>query len=110
MSAGLAPRGITVNSIAPSKIRKPRCCGQSLGEEGQKEELLSRIPVRRFGKPREIAALALFLASEEAGYITGETIVASGGYRIGGFPKTRVCALIPENAMIVPRTTERRIR
>ena len=80
MSAELAPRGITVNSIAPSKI-ETEMLWQSLGEEGQKEELLSRIPVRRFGKPREIAALALFLASEEAGYITGETIVASGGYR-----------------------------
>jgi 3-oxoacyl-[acyl-carrier protein] reductase len=52
----------------------------SIDEKG-KETLLKKIPVRRFGKPEEIASLALFLASDKAGYITGESIVASGGYR-----------------------------
>jgi 3-oxoacyl-[acyl-carrier protein] reductase len=49
--------------------------------EQEREALLQKIPVGRFGTPEEIAQLALFLASNAAGYITGETIVASGGYR-----------------------------
>jgi len=79
LSAELAPRGITVNCIAPSKIETDML-RESLGP-GERDKLISRIPVRRLGKPEEIAALAAYLASETAGYITGETIVASGGYR-----------------------------
>ncbi len=79
LSAEFAPRGITVNCVAPSKI-ETEMLWESLGP-GEKEKLIERIPVRRFGTPREIAGLALFLVSEDAGYITGETIVASGGYR-----------------------------
>jgi 3-oxoacyl-[acyl-carrier protein] reductase len=79
LSAEIAPRGITVNCIAPSKI-ETEMLWQSLGP-GEKERLLAKIPVGRFGTPQDIAALALFLASEAAGYITGETVVASGGYR-----------------------------
>lgn len=79
LSSEFAPRGITVNTIVPSKIETDMLWG-SLNEKG-KEALLKKIPVGRFGKPEEIASLALFLASDSAGYITGETIVASGGYR-----------------------------
>lgn len=79
LSSEFAPYGITVNAIVPSKIETDMLWG-SLGEKG-KETLLKKIPVRRFGKPEEIASLALFLASDNAGYITGESIVASGGYR-----------------------------
>lgn len=79
LSAELAPRGITVNCIAPSKIETDML-RKSLGP-GEREELIGRIPVRRLGRPEEIAELALYLASEAAGYITGETIAASGGYR-----------------------------
>jgi NAD(P)-dependent dehydrogenase (short-subunit alcohol dehydrogenase family) len=45
------------------------------------EPLVKKIPVGRLGKPEEIAGLCVYLASELAGYITGEAIVASGGYR-----------------------------
>ena len=79
LSREFAQYGITVNAIVPSKIETDMLWG-SLDEKG-KETLLQKIPVRRFGKPEEIASLALFLASDNAGYITGETIVASGGYR-----------------------------
>jgi 3-oxoacyl-[acyl-carrier protein] reductase len=79
LSREFAQYGITVNAIIPSKIETDMLWG-SLDEKG-KETLLQKIPVRRFGKPEEIASLALFLASDNAGYITGESIVASGGYR-----------------------------
>jgi len=79
LSSEFSPYGITVNAIVPSKIETDMLWG-SLNRKG-KEKVLKRIPVRRFGKPEEIASLALFIASENAGYITGESIVASGGYR-----------------------------
>lgn len=50
-------------------------------DEREREALVQKIPVGRFGQPEEIAQLALFLASDATGYITGETIVASGGYK-----------------------------
>jgi len=79
LSSEFAQYGITVNAIVPSKIETDMLWGSL--DEKQKETLLKKIPVKRFGKPEEIATIALFLASENAGYITGETIVASGGYR-----------------------------
>jgi NAD(P)-dependent dehydrogenase (short-subunit alcohol dehydrogenase family) len=79
LSSEFARFGITVNAIVPSKIETDMFYN-SIDEKG-KEALLKKIPVGRFGKPEEIAQLALFLASDAAGYITGETIVASGGYK-----------------------------
>lgn len=79
LSSELARYGITVNAIVPSKIETDMLWSSL--DEGGKEALLQKIPVGRLGKPEEIASLALFLASDQAGYITGEAIVASGGYR-----------------------------
>jgi 3-oxoacyl-[acyl-carrier protein] reductase len=79
LSNEFSQHGITINAIVPSKIETDMLW-ESLDEKGR-ETLLGKIPVRRFGKPEEIASLALFLASDNAGYITGESIVASGGYR-----------------------------
>jgi len=79
LSKEFSRNGITVNAIVPSKIETDMLW-KSLDEKG-KVKLLEKIPVGRFGKPEEIASLALFLASDNAGYITGESIVASGGYR-----------------------------
>jgi 3-oxoacyl-[acyl-carrier protein] reductase len=79
LSSEFAPFGITVNSIVPSKIETDMLWS-SLDEKG-KADLLKKIPVRRFGTPEEIGSLAAFIASDRAGYITGEMIVASGGYR-----------------------------
>ncbi|MDR2212481.1 MAG: 3-oxoacyl-ACP reductase FabG [Pseudomonadales bacterium] len=69
-------RGITVNCIAPGFIDTDMT--HDLPEE-QAKLLLSRIPLGRYGQAEEIAAVAGFLASKEAGYITGETIHANGG-------------------------------
>jgi 3-oxoacyl-[acyl-carrier protein] reductase len=74
-----ASRGVTVNAIVPSKI-ETEMLERSLESEERKRALREKIPVGRFGRPEEIAGLALFLASETAAYITAETIVASGGY------------------------------
>ena len=71
----LGPRGITVNAIAPGFIETPMT--DVLTEE-QKSAALSSISLKRFGKPEDVAATASFLASEGAGYISGQVIVVDG--------------------------------
>jgi 3-oxoacyl-[acyl-carrier protein] reductase len=66
--------GITVNSIAPGKIDTAR-----LAEDGSRADELARIPVRRFGRPREVADVVTFLASDQAGYLSGVVLAVDGG-------------------------------
>jgi 3-oxoacyl-[acyl-carrier protein] reductase len=72
----LASRGITVNAIAPGYISTDMTSG--LSEEIQKG-IQDKIPLKRVGTPDEIAAAVAFLASAEAGYITGQTLCVDGG-------------------------------
>jgi 3-oxoacyl-[acyl-carrier protein] reductase len=76
VAAELAPHGVTCNALAPAAVRTP--VFHEIPEE-RLEALRQRIPVGRFGEPAEIAELAAFLCSEEAGYITGATFDANGG-------------------------------
>lgn len=73
----LGPSGIRVNTIAPGAVDTPMNKGFS--EEEQKE-IAADIPLGRFALPDEIAAAALFLTSNEAGYITGHTLSVNGGW------------------------------
>ena len=72
----LASRGITVNSVAPGFIQTDLTKDLI---KGQSDVLLSRVPVGRFGTAQEVASLVAFLASDNAGYITGETLHINGG-------------------------------
>ena len=72
----LASRNITVNSIAPGFISSDMT--DALNDD-QKVEILKQIPVQKFGNPKNIADLAIFLASEKGQYITGQTISVDGG-------------------------------
>jgi 3-oxoacyl-[acyl-carrier protein] reductase len=72
----VAMRGITVNMVAPGFIATPMT--DKLTED-QKADLAARIPVARMGTPAEIAAAVLYLASPEAGYVTGATLHVNGG-------------------------------
>jgi len=76
VAAELAPSGVTCNALAPAAVRTP--VFEDLPQE-RLEALRQRIPVGRFGEPAEIAELAAFLCSEDAGYITGATFDANGG-------------------------------
>ena len=76
LAAEVASRNITVNCLAPGFVSTPMT--DALSEE-QKTALFARIPVGRFGTPADIAAGVVYLASEEAGYVTGQTLHANGG-------------------------------
>ena len=72
----LAPKNITVNSIAPGYIETDMTEKLS---DSNKEQLLNSIPLNRLGNPDDIASMVCFLLSDEAGYITGQTINIDGG-------------------------------
>ena len=72
----LAASGITINAVLPGNIVTEGL--EDLGEEYQ-EQMAASIPLRRLGTVEEIGHAALFLATDEAGYITGQTIVVDGG-------------------------------
>lgn len=72
----LAPRGINVNAIAPGFISTDMT--DKLPEEA-KSSLLGQIPLSRFGEPGDIAKVAVFLASEDSAYMTGQTLCVDGG-------------------------------
>ena len=76
LAAEVASRGITVNVIAPGFIATPMT---DVLDDRQKEGLLGRVPMGRLGEADEIAATTVFLASKEAGYITGGTLHVNGG-------------------------------
>ncbi len=72
----IGSRGITVNTVAPGFIDTDMT--RELSEE-QTQALLGKIPLGRYGMPEEIAAVVAFLASDQAGYISGETVHVNGG-------------------------------
>ncbi|MNC46152.1 3-oxoacyl-[acyl-carrier-protein] reductase FabG [compost metagenome] len=76
----LASRGITVNAVAPGFIATDMT--DKLSEE-QKGSLLPQIPLARMGQPEEIARVVRFLASEDASYLTGQTLHVDGGMYMG---------------------------
>jgi 3-oxoacyl-[acyl-carrier protein] reductase len=75
----LASRNITVNAIAPGLIETEMTAPLP---ENVKSAMISQIPMRRTGTPEDVARLTVFLASDEAGYITGQTIHVNGGMYI----------------------------
>jgi 3-oxoacyl-[acyl-carrier protein] reductase len=76
LAAEVATRGITVNTVAPGMIESPMT--DVLGDK-VREQMLSAIPMRRLGQGPEIAAAVVYLASDEAAYVTGHTLHVNGG-------------------------------
>ncbi|HEU4367963.1 MAG TPA: SDR family NAD(P)-dependent oxidoreductase [Methylomirabilota bacterium] len=81
MAVELAQYGVTVNAIAPAQIDTRLT--RSLPEEARRRRV-ERIPMGRFGEADEVARAALFLASDDASYVTGHTLAVDGGYLAGG--------------------------
>jgi NAD(P)-dependent dehydrogenase (short-subunit alcohol dehydrogenase family) len=78
MALSLAPHGIRVNAIGPGSIMTDILKAVATDREA-KRRIFARTPLGRIGDPDEIAAVAVFLASADASYITGQTIYADGG-------------------------------
>ncbi|PYN94927.1 MAG: hypothetical protein DMD91_26385 [Candidatus Rokuibacteriota bacterium] len=90
MAVELAQHHITVNAIAPAQIDTRLT--RSLPEEARRRRT-ERIPIGRFGEAEEVAKAALFLASDDASFVTGHTLAVDGGYLAGGLWSRR-----PESA------------
>jgi 3-oxoacyl-[acyl-carrier protein] reductase len=78
LSKELAPKGITVNAVLPALIETDLLRDREPDPEKRKK-YIERIPVGRFGTPEDVAHMVLFLASEYAGFITGQQIIVDGG-------------------------------
>ena len=78
MALALAPKGVRVNAIGPGTILT-ELSGSLITDETARRRVLSRTPMGRVGQPEEIAGIAVFLASDDSSYVTGQVIYADGG-------------------------------
>jgi glucose 1-dehydrogenase len=78
LSIELAPLGITINNVAPGAIETP-INTKLLNDPAKLKALLDNIPLNRLGQPGDVAGAVAFLASSDADYITGTTLVVDGG-------------------------------
>jgi 3-oxoacyl-[acyl-carrier protein] reductase len=76
LAAELASRNVTVNCVAPGFIATPMT---DVLNDKQKEAILTKVPAGRLGSPEDVATAVLYLASEEAAYVTGQTLHVNGG-------------------------------
>lgn len=79
MAVALAPHGIRVNAIGPGTILTELARTAVLGNKEAERKILSRTPLGRMGEPSEVGSVAAFLASDDASYVTGQTIYPDGG-------------------------------
>ena len=79
MSVSLAPHGIRVNAIGPGTIATELARKAVMGSPAAERTIMSRTPLGRLGEPTEVATVAAFLASDDASYLSGQTIYPDGG-------------------------------
>ena len=81
LASELGPRGIRVNAIRPGMVETEGTHSAGIAESDMRKQVEAQTPLRRIGQPQDIAGTAVFLASDDSAWITGETFVISGGYR-----------------------------
>jgi 3-oxoacyl-[acyl-carrier protein] reductase len=82
LAGDLGPEGITVNAVAPGMILETEFFGDRMTEE-RRQRTIAQTPMRRTGRPGDIAAAVRYLASEEASFVTGEVLHINGGWIFG---------------------------
>jgi NAD(P)-dependent dehydrogenase (short-subunit alcohol dehydrogenase family) len=85
MAIELAGAGITANAVAPGPTETELFRANNPRSDGE-ARYLAQIPIGRLGEPREVAAAIAFLASDQAGFITGQTLGVDGGASLGRVP------------------------
>ena len=78
------PHGIRVNAVSPAMTETPHTRPLLFGPDNQSEQILSRVPLRKWGQPEDIANAILFLASDESSHVTGADIPVDGGTSVVG--------------------------
>ena len=81
LAAELGPRRIRINAIRPGMIETEGTHSAGITESDQRRQIEAQTPLGRIGQPQDIANMAVFLASDAASWITGETFLVAGGYR-----------------------------
>jgi 3-oxoacyl-[acyl-carrier protein] reductase len=81
LAAELGPRGIRVNALRPGMVETEGTQSAGIAESDMRKHVEAATPLGRIGQPTDIAGAAVFLASKDSAWITGETFVISGGYR-----------------------------
>ena len=81
MAVELAVHGITANAVAPGPIETPLARNHS---PAAREAYLRQVPMKRYGSPEEVASAVAYFASEEAAYVTGQTLAVDGGFVVAG--------------------------
>jgi len=81
----LAPHGVRVNAVGPGAVDTPMAATVTGGDPEGLKRVLSRVPMGRLARPEEIAAIVAFLASDDASYLTGQTLFADGGRMALGY-------------------------
>ncbi|HEV8673007.1 MAG TPA: SDR family NAD(P)-dependent oxidoreductase [Methylomirabilota bacterium] len=79
------PHGITVNAVGPGITETPLTRGYLEADPGRRQTMIDKIPLRRLGRPDDMAGAVLFLASDLAAYITGQTLYVDGGWGVGDY-------------------------
>ena len=78
------PHGIRVNAVSPAMTETPHTSPRLHGEANPTEEILSRVPLRKWGQPEDVANAIVFLASNESSHISGADIPVDGGAAVVG--------------------------
>src|SRR5262252_1408112 len=81
LASELGPRGIRVNAIRPGMVETEGLHSAGITESDVRKQVEAQTPLRRIGQPQDIASVAVFLASDDSSWVTGETFLISGGYR-----------------------------
>jgi 3-oxoacyl-[acyl-carrier protein] reductase len=81
LAAELGPRGIRVNTLAPGGVETEGIHAAGFMGSNAEKDMIDRTPLGRMGQPEDLARVAVFLASDDAGWVTGERLTASGGLR-----------------------------